>query len=129
MTALAGLSGVGKSSLLAAVQPGLHLRTANVSEHSGEGRHTTTQVTMLKLAMGGYVVDTPGIREFGLSGIQRDELVQFYPEIAAAARNCRFGECSHQHEPGCAVQTAMQEGRVSEARYHNYTKICADLPE
>ncbi len=128
-TALAGLSGVGKSSLLAAVQPGLQLRTANVSEHSGEGRHTTTQVTMLKLEMGGYVVDTPGIREFGLSGLRRDELVRFYSEIAAAARGCRFSDCSHQHEPGCAVQAAVQKGRIAEARYHRYTKIYADLSE
>jgi ribosome biogenesis GTPase len=127
-TVLAGLSGVGKSSLLAAVQPGLQLRTASVSDHGGQGRHTTTQVTLLKLEMGGYVVDTPGIREFGLSGLRRDELVQFYPEIAAAAQNCHFGDCSHSHEPGCAVQAAVQEGRIAEARYHSYAKICADLP-
>jgi ribosome biogenesis GTPase len=127
-TVLAGLSGVGKSSLLARVQPGLQLRTGNVSDHSGEGRHTTTQVTMLPLAMGGYVVDTPGIREFGLSGMQREELVRFYAEIMTAARCCRFGNCSHLHEPGCAVQAAVQDGRISEARYHSYTKIYSTLP-
>jgi ribosome biogenesis GTPase len=125
-TVLAGMSGVGKSSLLAVVQPGLHLRTDRVSDF-GEGRHTTTQVTMISLAMGGYVVDTPGIREFGLSGLRRDELARFYPEIAAAARGCRFNNCSHLHEPGCAVQGALQDGRVSEGRYHSYTKIYADL--
>lgn len=128
-TALAGMSGVGKSSLLAAVQPGLQLRTSPVNEKSGEGRHTTTQVTLLKLEMGGYVVDTPGIREFGLSGLYKRELVRFYPEIVAAARGCRFGDCSHQREPGCAVQVAVQEGRVAEARYHSYTKVYADLPD
>jgi len=127
-TALAGMSGVGKSSLLAAVQPGLQLRTGTVSE-CGEGRHTTTQVTMIPLAMGGYVVDTPGIREFGLSGLRRPELAQFYPEIEVVAHGCRFGNCSHLHEPGCAVQAAVQDGRVSEARYHSYRKIYADLPD
>jgi ribosome biogenesis GTPase len=126
-TVLAGMSGVGKSSLLAAVQPGLQLRTGEVSEHSREGRHTTAQVMMLPLAMGGYVVDTPGIREFGLSGLRKSELAQFYPEIVAVAGDCRFGDCSHSHEPGCAVQAAVQQGRVSEARYHNYQKIYPTL--
>ena len=126
-TVLAGLSGVGKSSLLAAVQPGLQLRTARVSDF-GEGRHTTTQVTMLKLDMGGFVVDTPGIREFGVSGLQKSDLVRFYPEIAAVAGGCRFGNCSHITEPDCAVRAAVQQGRVSAARYHNYTKIYVELP-
>ncbi len=127
-TALAGLSGVGKSSLLAAVQPGLNLRTNAVSEFSGQGRHTTTQVTMLALEMGGFVVDTPGIREFGLNGLRRSELASFYPEIVAAARRCRFGDCSHMREPGCAVIAAVQQGKLSAARYHSYRKIYLDLP-
>jgi ribosome biogenesis GTPase / thiamine phosphate phosphatase len=127
-TVLAGMSGVGKSSLLTAVQPGLQLRVNEVSEDSGEGRHTTTQVTMLKLAMEGFVVDTPGIREFGLSGLRRDDLAGFYPEIAAAAAGCRFGDCSHIHEPGCAVKSAVQQGRLSAMRYHNYQKIYHTLP-
>jgi ribosome biogenesis GTPase len=126
-TVLAGLSGVGKSSLLAAVQPGLKLRTGRVSDF-GEGRHTTTQVTMLKLLMGGWVVDTPGTREFGVSGLQKGDLARFYPEIAAAAGECRFGNCSHIAEPDCAVRAAVREGHVSEARYHNYQKIYAELP-
>jgi ribosome biogenesis GTPase len=126
-TALAGLSGVGKSSLLAAVQPGLQFRTGKVSNHSHEGRHTTTQVTMLPLAVGGFVVDTPGIREFGLSGLRRDELVRFYPEIVAVQGGCRFSDCSHVHEPGCAVQAAVDQGHISEARYHNYRKIYPTL--
>ena len=78
-TVLAGLSGVGKSSLLNAVEPGLQLRTNDVSDHSHSGRHTTTQVNLLKLQSGGYVIDTPGIREFGLSGLRRGELIRFYP--------------------------------------------------
>jgi ribosome biogenesis GTPase len=127
-TVLAGLSGVGKSSLLVAVQPSLRLRTGEVSDDSGEGRHTTAQVSMLRLESGGFVVDTPGIREFGLSGLRQGELAHFYPEIAAAANRCRFSDCSHTHEPGCAVKDAVQQGRVSEARYHSYTKIYVDLP-
>ena len=125
-TVLAGLSGVGKSSLLAVVQPGLKLRTANVSD-SGEGRHTTTQVTLLKLDPDGFVVDTPGIREFGVSGLEKSELVRFYPEIAAVAGECRFGNCSHLNEPDCAVREAVRQGRVPETRYHSYQKIYATL--
>ncbi len=126
-TVLAGLSGVGKSTLLAAVQPGLHLHIAAVSDDSHEGRHTTTQVTMLPLLFGGYVVDTPGIREFGVAGVSRGELVHFYPEMAAVAGDCRFRDCSHLHEPGCAVLAAVRQGLVSKARYHNYSKILMDL--
>jgi ribosome biogenesis GTPase len=128
-TVLAGLSGVGKSSLLAAVQPGLQLRIAEVSERSGEGRHTTAQVNLLRLEGSGCVVDTPGIREFGLSGLRRQELVRFYPEIGAVASRCRFSDCSHTHEPGCAVKAAVKQGLVPATRYHSYRKIYQDLPD
>ncbi len=126
-TALAGLSGVGKSSLLAAVQPGLQLRTGAVNEASGEGRHTTTQVTMLPLADGGYVVDTPGIREFGLSGLAKPDLVQFYPDLTVAATGCRFADCTHRHEPDCAVKAAVAQGTLSVTRYDTYLKIYETL--
>jgi ribosome biogenesis GTPase len=128
MTALVGLSGVGKSSLLAAVQPGLQLRTAAVSEHSGEGRHTTTQISLLPLEVGGFVVDTPGIREFGLGGLTRSELMRFYPELVPFADRCRFSNCSHTHEPGCAVKAAVARGRISGMRYHSYERIYVSLP-
>lgn len=128
-TVLAGLSGVGKSSLLMAVQPGLYLRTAETSERKHEGRHTTTQVSMLRLEMGGFVVDTPGIREFGVSGLRRSELGQFYPEIAAATRGCRFRDCTHRREPGCAVRAAVRTGEVAEARLDTYRKIWEGLAE
>lgn len=134
-TILAGLSGVGKSSLLSAVQPGLNLRIGEVSARRHEGRHTTVQANLLKLEMGGRVVDTPGIREFGLSGLHRSELVRFYPEIAAIAcgetvaiGGCRYADCSHIHEPGCAVRLALREGRLSAVRYDSYCKIRKSLP-
>lgn len=127
ITALAGLSGVGKSSLLAAVQPGWQLRIGAVNEFSGEGRHTTTQVTLLPLAQGGYVADTPGIREFGLSGLSRHELIQFYPDLMAHAYRCRFADCSHRHEPDCAVKAALEVGTLADVRYSNYQKIYESL--
>jgi ribosome biogenesis GTPase len=125
---LVGLSGVGKSSLLSAVQPGLELRTGTVSEHGGQGQHVTTQVTLHRLDLDGFVADAPGIREFGLSGLRQGELARFYPEISALSGECHFGNCTHIHEPGCAVQAAVQRRRLSAARYHNYQKIYHSLP-
>jgi ribosome biogenesis GTPase len=122
------LSGVGKSSLLAAIEPRLRLRTAEVSDRHHEGRHTTTQVNLLPLRAGGFVADTPGVREFGLSGLRRDELAGHYPEMLARASACRYGDCSHTKEPGCAVKAAVREGRIAPARYDSYRKIYASLP-
>jgi ribosome biogenesis GTPase len=128
-TVLAGMSGVGKSSLLNAVQEGLHLRTAEVSDWSHTGRHTTSQINLLKLEIGGYVVDTPGIREFGLSNLRRGELIRFYPEIAAVEGRCRFSDCSHTHEPGCEVKAAVQQGGISKMRFSSYQQIYRALPK
>jgi ribosome biogenesis GTPase len=128
-TVLAGLSGVGKSSLLRAVQPSLELRTGAVSERQHAGKHITTQVNLCKLELGGSVIDTPGIREFGLSGLRKADLAQHYPEIVALGRECRFADCTHTDEPGCAVRAAVGGGIISKARYHNYQKILADLLE
>jgi ribosome biogenesis GTPase len=129
MTVIAGLSGVGKSSLLTAVQPSLRLRTAEISSRLHGGRHTTTQVNLHRLEVGGYIADTPGIREFGLGNLQRGELLQFYPELAAISQKCRFANCSHIHEPGCAVQVAVDRGEIAAMRYQSYCKIYQDLPE
>jgi ribosome biogenesis GTPase len=128
-TVLAGMSGVGKSTLLNAIQPGLGLRTAEVSEYSHTGRHTTAQVNLIELEIGGYVADTPGIREFGLSGLRQDDLVRHYPEIAALEPGCRFADCTHTHEPGCAVRLAAREGQLSLTRLTNYRRIRATLPD
>lgn len=128
-TALAGLSGVGKSALLSAVDPGVGLRTGSVNEETHQGRHTTTQVVMIELDAQAWVVDTPGIREFGLLGLRRADLIAHYPDLAAAARGCRFADCSHSHEPGCAVRAAARQGTLSAVRLDSYHKIRASLSE
>ncbi|WP_420631183.1 ribosome small subunit-dependent GTPase A [Candidatus Leptofilum sp.] len=123
-TVLAGLSGVGKSTLLNAVQPGLQLRTSEVSNlKSREGRHTTTQAIMLPLEMGGSVIDTPGIKDMGLLGLHPEDLIGFYPDLADVVGYCRFNDCTHSHEPGCAVKDAVADGRIAQWRYDNYVNL------
>jgi ribosome biogenesis GTPase len=125
-TVLAGMSGVGKSSLLIALHPELELRTKTVSEQSGEGRHTTTQVSLLWLETGA-VVDTPGMREFGLAGLHPNDVEIFFPEMEGLAHMCRFRDCRHISESECAIQEAVALGKVPESRYHSYKKIYEEL--
>jgi ribosome biogenesis GTPase len=127
VTVLAGLSGVGKSSLLTAAQPDFDLRTGRVNEDWGQGRHTTTQAIMLPFGKDSYVIDTPGIREFGLFGLHRAELMTFYPDLAQASGACRFANCTHLHEPDCAVHAGVEAGTINATRYHNYRKIWESL--
>jgi ribosome biogenesis GTPase len=127
-TVVVGLSGTGKSSLLSAVQPDLQLRTSEISDFSGQGRHTTTRAQLLKLDGGGYVADTPGIREFGMAGLTLGELAEYFPEIDAVASACRFSNCSHMNEPECAVDAAAEAGLLSESRLHSYRLIWDELP-
>ncbi len=127
-TVLTGLSGVGKSSLLTAIEPGLQLKTGHVSHFSGDGRHTTTQVTLWPLTPDGCVIDTPGIREFGLEGITRAELGAYYMDLVGHGR-CAYADCTHLREPGCAVRRAVEAGLASGTRYHSYAKIYEELPD
>lgn len=122
-TVLAGMSGVGKSSLLSQVQPGLNLKVSAISDYFKEGRHTTTQVSRWPMEQGGVVIDTPGIREFGLAGLEAAELASYYPEIDAYASQCRFADCSHQEEPDCAVRAAVQRGAIAAWRHKNYVAL------
>ena len=125
-TVLAGMSGVGKSSLLTTVQPGFDLKVSAVGEYRGEGRHTTTQATLLPLG-DGYVIDTPGIREFGLNGVTTKDLIRFYPDLAAYAPGCRFRDCVHLDEVNCRVRAAVDAGEVPAIRYETYSKIARSL--
>ena len=129
-TVLVGLSGVGKSSLLRAVQPSLQLKVGTVSKHglfTGQGRHTTTQSNLIKLDNGGVVIDTPGVRTFGLAGIGPSDLSSWYPEMVKVDRHCRYGNCTHTNEPNCAVRSAVSAGSISDLRYKNYTQILEEL--
>ncbi|KAA3658208.1 MAG: ribosome small subunit-dependent GTPase A [Chloroflexi bacterium] len=124
---LAGLSGVGKSSLLNALVPGFELRTKHVSIKRHEGRHTTTQALMLPLPFGGYVVDTPGIRDMGVNGMEPDELIEHYPDVSEFAAQCRFGDCTHSHEPKCGVKTAVSNKTLPAWRLKDYNQIYTKL--
>jgi len=130
-TVLAGLSGVGKSSLLTAVQPNLDLRTGSVAERGlfrGQGKHTTTQSSLWKLENGGIVIDTPGIRDFGIAGISQIELASWYPEMVALSGKCRYRDCTHINELDCAIKSAIETGKISQLRYKNYAAIRESLP-
>ncbi|MCA9928299.1 MAG: ribosome small subunit-dependent GTPase A [Anaerolineales bacterium] len=124
---LAGLSGVGKSSLLNALVPGFQLRTKHVSIKRHEGRHTTTQALMLPLPFGGDVVDTPGIRDMGVNGMDPGELIAHYPDVAEFMAQCRFYDCTHSHEPGCGVKTAVAAGQLADWRLKDYNQIYEKL--
>ncbi len=128
-TAFLGHSGVGKSSLANAIDPSLRLRTGFVHDATGRGTHTTTTVSLLRLPGGGYLVDTPGIREFGVWGMAPRDLGHWYREIAAEAARCRFGDCLHDREPGCAVKDAAAAGRIAACRFESYLRLLASLRE
>lgn len=122
-----GHSGVGKSTLINALVPGADLRTATISSAHLQGMHTTTFSQMVPLQEGdGYLIDTPGIKGFGLIEMEVDEVGHYFREIFAESEHCRFNNCSHTHEPGCAVLMALEEGRISASRYHSYLGILED---
>lgn len=122
-TLVSGNSGVGKSTLIQAIDPSLDIRTGEISERHHKGRHTTTFSTMYPLAGGGAVIDTPGIKGFGLIDIDEAELWHYFPEMMRVAPACRFYNCTHTHEPGCAVTEAVKAGEIAWPRYESYLKI------
>jgi ribosome biogenesis GTPase len=122
-TAFCGPSGVGKSSLLNAMQPGLGLTVNEVSEVTGKGRHTTTGLARFELDGGGYVVDTPGLRELGLYDVDPEDVDVYFREMAPYIDHCRFPDCIHLTEPGCAVLAALERGEVSPERYESYLRL------
>lgn len=126
VTLLSGHSGVGKSTLINKLVPAAGLKTGDISEYHNKGMHTTTFSEMIPLPEGGYLIDTPGIKGFGTIEMEGAEIAHYFPEIFRYASGCRFNNCTHRHEPGCAVLSALQEGLVSESRYKSYLNILED---
>lgn len=120
---LSGHSGVGKSALINTVEPLLNLRTTQISDYNNKGKHTTTFAEMHPLSFGGYVIDTPGIKEFGIVDFSKEEVSHYFPEMRRLMHLCRFSNCSHDNEPGCAIKAAVETGELSTERYINYLNI------
>lgn len=127
VSVLVGHSGVGKSSLIKRIEPGLDLKVASVSEKTSKGRHATSFVQLFPLSFGGFVIDTPGVRELGLWDVYRDELKNYFPEFREFAPDCQFNDCRHLQEPGCAIKRAVAEGEIFPERYRNYQNIYLSL--
>lgn len=123
VSVIAGHSGVGKSTLINKIEPGLDLRTDDISETNNSGKHTTTHAEMHPFSFGGYIIDTPGIRGFGITGIERNEVAHYFRDIFKVSDDCQYNNCSHRHEPGCAVKLAVEEGRLAYSRYQSYINI------
>ncbi len=126
-TLFCGASGAGKSALLNAIHPGYRLREGSISEATGKGRHTTSTAQLLALPGGGFVVDTPGVKEFGLWDLAAEALVECFPDLRRCAGDCAFAGCSHDTDEGCAVREAVQSGRLSSRRYTSYLKLRREL--
>ena len=128
-TLISGHSGVGKSSLLNSIFPEMNLRTKDISGWSGKGQHTTTFAEMFDLPFGGKIIDTPGMREFGLVDIARQELSHYFPEMRDRINNCQFNNCLHINEPGCAIKEAVKNGEIHEDRFVSYYGILESIEE
>ena len=126
ITLLSGNSGVGKSTLINRLVPGVNLRTAEISDAHNTGQHTTTFSEMIRLEGGGWVVDTPGIKGFGTFDMEPEELTSYFKEIFRFSQDCRFSNCTHTHEPGCAVLKALEDHYISQSRYQSYLSMLND---
>ena len=129
VTVLSGNSGVGKSTLINRLLPDANLRTAEISDAHNTGMHTTTFSEMLPLPSGGYIIDTPGIKGFGTFNIEPEELSGYFKEIFRFSRDCRFSNCTHTHEPGCAVLKAVEDHYIAASRYQSYLSMLDDKEE
>lgn len=129
ITLLSGNSGVGKSTMINRLLPGVNLRTAEISDAHNTGMHTTTFSEMLPLPDGGYIIDTPGIKGFGTFNMEPEELTSYFKEIFHFSKNCRFSNCTHTHEPGCAVLKAVEDHYIAASRYQSYLSMLQDKDE
>ena len=129
VTLLSGNSGVGKSTLINQILPGVNLRTAEISDAHNTGMHTTTFSEMLELPDGGYLIDTPGIKGFGTFDMEPEELTGYFKEIFKFSEGCKFNNCTHTHEPGCAVLAAVENHYIAESRYRSYLSMLEDKDE
>ncbi|MDD2277542.1 MAG: ribosome small subunit-dependent GTPase A [Bacteroidales bacterium] len=123
---ISGNSGVGKSSLINRIEPTLNLKTSDISHYHLKGKHTTTFSEMFPLSNGGFIIDTPGIKGFGLVDMDKREIFHFFPEIFKVSASCQYKNCTHEHEPGCAVKKAVENGLIDSSRYYSYLSILGD---
>ena len=129
ITLLSGHSGVGKSTIINKLVPGVNLRTGDISEYHNKGMHTTTFSEMFPVEGNGYIIDTPGIKGFGTFDMEEEEIGHYFPEIFKISADCKYGNCTHRHEPGCAVRKAVEEHLISESRYTSYLNMLEDKEE
>ncbi len=129
VTLISGHSGVGKSAMINAIDPTLNLKVGKISEYHEKGKHTTTFAEMFPLSIGGFIVDTPGIKEFGLVEFEKSELGQRFPEFRSRMHNCRFNDCLHVDEPGCAIIKAVENEEIAFFRYQNYLNMLSNIFE
>lgn len=129
VTLFSGNSGVGKSTLINAILPDLDIKTGEISACHNKGMHTTTFSEMFPVAGSGYLIDTPGIKGFGTFDMEEEEIGHYFPEIFRASADCRYGNCTHRHEPGCAVLRAVEEHTISQSRYTSYLSMLEDKEE
>jgi len=128
ITLVSGHSGVGKSTFINSIVPDATIKTQNISGWSGKGQHTTTFAEMYELYFGGKIIDTPGMKEFGLTGVERHELSGYFPEMRERINDCQFNNCLHINEPGCAVKQGVIDGKIDEERYISYYNILESIP-